>query len=149
MYVVSRPAKLTITEWTVSTAPGAGGGVFNGALCALFQNPITPTENTPFASFTPADFNGYAPSAALVWGSPFLSPNGVWCVSAPSVLFTPTDGLVQNTIYGYYIVNPGNTDWLAATRFDTPFLVLDDTTPLQLIPTISPWSADPGVACYC
>lgn len=95
-------------------------GLFNGALIKLFQNDITPTKATALADLHVATFTGYANSSAVVWGAPLTDENGVTTVTGGSKQFTASDGVVPNTIYGWYATNAGGSVLLFSCRYDEP-----------------------------
>lgn len=80
------------------------------AMCVrLFKNNVIPSINSVLATFTEADFTGYAKSADLVWGTVGVDPNGGGQVFAGSVVFTQTGTATVNTVYGYYITDDAST----------------------------------------
>lgn len=86
------------------------GNALDGALVGLFENPISPTPATALADLIePAgsgtDFPGYARSAALVWGRPFVGTDGVAIVLSNDVQFDCT-GPSNVNIYGYMLIKP-------------------------------------------
>lgn len=84
------------------------GNFLAGAKCGLFANNYTPTGSSVKADLTLPTFTGYALSAALTWGTPFVRGDGKVVVPAASVQFVCTDAVTPNQIYGYYIEsNPG------------------------------------------
>ena len=104
------------------------GGALNGAKLHLFKNAYTPTRGDTVASFTPADFTGYATSAALVWGAPYTDPANGPQVVANAVQFTSTGPfLVGNDIYGVYCTDAAGTTLLFAEAFTV------DGTPTPVI----------------
>lgn len=93
----------------------ATGGALDGAVLMLYKNDLTPTENTVYADLTPADFTGYAASAPLVWGDPYIDgDSGEWALSCPPVEFRSVDGApyVPGFAYGAAIVVPGTPNVL-------------------------------------
>jgi len=75
----------------------------------LFQNNITPNQNTLLAELTEADFTGYVEATLTVWGDPYTDViNGGVSITAPSHQFVTTDPTtIPNTIYGYWIETAG------------------------------------------
>jgi hypothetical protein len=119
---------LDLTALVAMSAPWAGGKI------KLFKSPVALTPNLPYTSLIEADFTGYAESAAVVWGTPFYLANGVPCVTSDLKIFTvgstPT---ILNTIYGYYLVNSGGTDYIFARTFDTPIVLTQAGQSIQLV----------------
>lgn len=91
----------------------------NAAVLKLYQNPaLALSPDTEYASFTVADFTGYADEVlATLTGPVSLDSNnqglhgeGNFAVTGPVT--------TTNTIYGWYLANPGETDWICAGAFD-------------------------------
>lgn len=103
------------------------GNYLDGAKAMLFKNDITPSVDSILADLTPADFSGYAMSAAVVWGAPFKDENGNLVVRAGSCEFNQTAATVTNTVYGWGLVgDPSGTPFLiCAERFETPVQMID------------------------
>lgn len=100
------------------------GGLFAGALIKLFKNDIVPGEESTIATFTAADFTGYAPSAAVTWGTPGVSGDGTPQVLGDTKVFTAGTPLTQaGTVYGVYVTNTAGTVLLYAERFAQPVLI--------------------------
>lgn len=89
----------------------------DGGDLRLFQNDITPDENTVIGDLTIADFGGYADIVVANWGDPLLNPDGVPEIVMPSQQFNASGVAPSNMIYGFYYVNVGG-DLLLAGRFD-------------------------------
>jgi hypothetical protein len=114
--IPARATEFDILEFLVDT-----GNPLDGALLKLFKNDISPNRETVVGDFTAADFTGYAPSAALVWGAPYALPSGQPIVTAGSVLFQAGNPLtVPGLAYGWYMTNAGGTVLLASLRFAAP-----------------------------
>lgn len=99
-----------------------------GAICQLFQTPITITPNTPLATFTAAvaTYSGYA-SATIAWSTPSLSNEGIVEVLGTMTVFKPTGSTITNGIYGLYITDSGGTDLLFAGQFDNVPISMEST----------------------
>ncbi len=99
-------------------------GLFEGAKIGLFHNNYVPNRQTALADLTVANFTGYALSAAVVWGTPFIDPViGPVVLANLKVFAAGNPTTVPNTIYGYYIVDAAGTALLWAERFATPRVV--------------------------
>ena len=116
MFLVPRSERLTLLNGFSALADWVG------AIIKLFKVDNTPTLDTTVADLTAieADYDGYAASSAVVWGSAFLEPLTSDAVSAGgSKTFVKTAGIVTNTVYGWWLESAGG-DLLAAGKFDTP-----------------------------
>lgn len=83
----------------------------------LFKNNVTPAKGDVLATYTEADFSGYASVdagdiAADVWDGVAF----VWTFNAGTVTFTVGAGGVPNNVYGAFWVSAGGL-LLAAERF--------------------------------
>ena len=104
----------------------------------LFQSNTTPAETDTAATYTEADFSGYA-AATLTgasWGSGSAgAPSSITYGSAQS--FT-ADTSVSNDIYGYFYVQATSGTILAAERdASAPFAVRNSGDKVQLTPAIT------------
>lgn len=93
----------------------------------LFANNVTPDRSTTLGSFTECSFSGYA--AVTLTRSDF-SLTGVVAhvggIQALPVAFLNSSGTNQSA-YGYYVTDSGNTILLKAARFDSAPVVKADT----------------------
>lgn len=103
---------LTLLDDSTATA-----GPWEGALVHLFKNDLVPAPNTVLADFTEADFDGYAASAAIVWGDPYQNELNQSTILGDAKTFTATGATTPNDIYGYYITDAGGTELLLSERF--------------------------------
>lgn len=98
--------------------------LLGGAKVMLFKNDYQPSATTVLADLIEADFTGYARSADLVWGEPFITPAQLAEIVAQQLQFNATGSTVTNTIYGYAVITPGTPDVLQyAERFAEPVFV--------------------------
>jgi hypothetical protein len=112
--------KLVKSEWMVQ---GLVDFDAVGVKFHLYQNNLTPSEDTLLADFVEADYDGYAAVAALAAAYPsyFIMPDGsALGVFDVTVLFIDGGSTTPNTIYGLYVTNTGGTQLLASLVFDTP-----------------------------
>lgn len=97
------------------------GGVLDTAKIHLFKNDILPGPGTLVSQLDEADYTGYAASAAINWGAPFINANGQGEVVGPGHQFQPTGTAVANTIYGYWIMpTVASTAPIKIVRFAEP-----------------------------
>lgn len=108
----------------------------DGAKVSLFKADVVPDKDTVLADLTPADFSGYAQSAAVVWGTPYLDASGKATVQGASVQFTQTADTVSNTVYGWMLVgDPAGTPYLiCAERFATPVTMTEASDGIVVAP---------------
>lgn len=112
----------TLGQVNCLTVLSASGKYLDGAVVRLFKNNFSPNPASLLADFDEADFTGYAESAPVVWGVPYLDVDGIIKVTAGSVQYTQTGTGTTNTCYGWYLVgDPGGTEYLIGSeRFDSP-----------------------------
>jgi hypothetical protein len=104
------------------TALTATGGPINAVKYGLYQNNLQPGQGTQFTDFTACDFDGYAVSAAVVWGAVYTNAEGFAEADGQTLQFTCTGSTTQNTVYGYYAYTGTNT-LVYAEKFDQPIPV--------------------------
>lgn len=98
------------------------GGYLETVKIRLFKNNLAITPATLTADLVEADYTGYAASAALVWGAPWLDIDDDIVLTAAGVQFQPTGTATSNIIYGWWMeagTSPATTPILAEL-FDTP-----------------------------
>lgn len=100
-------------------------GALIGAEVELFKSDTTPTPTTPLASYTLADYTGYA-AGAVTWLAISIADDGSYEVVGTVPEFRPTGTATANNIYGW-ILTDGAGVLLAAARFDNPPLPMEDT----------------------
>jgi hypothetical protein len=125
----------------------AAAAALDGCHVHLIAAPVVPGDATQLADLTEASFNGYAPSAAIVWNVPVNDPNGGMLVDAPGFQFLATDGLVPNLLYGYWIQQdragpPATHKLISITLFPTPVAIGAANDGVFVVPTFhAPQSA--------
>lgn len=76
-----------------------------GQVAWLFQNDYTPTPYSTLANFNPSTVNGVH-GRPVTWPAPaYDAGDGTALMIASFVQWTPTGIVVQNTIYGYFVVD--------------------------------------------
>jgi len=98
----------------------AVGEILDATEAVLYQNVMQPDVNTVIGDVTVATFSGYAPSAALVFGTAYIAADGYVHVTAPSVQFTQTAITLTNTVQGWGITNGAGTLWIAGNNLPAP-----------------------------
>lgn len=118
----------------------AGGALENWTL-KLYKTNVTPAEGDTAASYTVADFTGYANKtltrtvAGGTWATPTTSSGTTSSLYNSGTPQAWTCGASGNTIYGYYIVGATSTTLAWAELFGTA-RVLADTDVLNLTPAL-------------
>lgn len=141
MFTMAKSALITtLGELIASTLGGGMGGTY--PTVHLFKTAVTPTNVSVPGDFVEADYNGYAAVVLTHWNAAYWQSQGAAVTYSNQILFQPTDGLVTNTVYGYWLEVAGG-DYLGAERFQTPWAAIDATS--QLLLSV-PWSVDdPGI----
>jgi hypothetical protein len=107
-----------------------------GTIIGLYQNNLAVTVNTILTDLVVATFTGYGVKPALHSVAPFINGAGNVETQAPSVSWTPTDGVNPNIIYGAYILDaPGNL--LYIMPFDQGYSMVDALSTLTIVPRIA------------
>lgn len=99
------------------------GAPLEAAFVRLFANNFTPTKGSPIGDFIEAAFDGYATLSLLAagWSLPYLNVAGNREMSTlGQQVFTSSGMAAPQTIYGWYITDPGATAWYMAERFSAP-----------------------------
>jgi hypothetical protein len=94
----------------------AVAGALLTAKLALFQNDITPTPETPLASYTVATFTGYLVKT-ITWLAPSIADDGEPEVVGTVSEWRPTDSVTPNSVYGLLLESTGAALYQAG-RFD-------------------------------
>lgn len=113
--------------------------VFDTSTVHLFQNNIFPSPDLTIASFTEADYTGYAAQSLGAFAGAFANDAGDVVAEFPHNVFVPTGSAVGNTIYGWWVQGPlggGSPELIDVRRLDTP---------VQLTSTLTALVAEPRV----
>lgn len=108
-----------------------------GAECFLFQNNVTPDDDTEMTDLAECDFEGYA-AVVIDNGTVDAAPDtGGRAVCAwDMVTFTRSAGATDNTVYGYG-VRDATGDLLWAERFTAAVLMEEDAEPIEFEPKLT------------
>lgn len=100
----------------------------------LYQNNITPSDSDTAATYTVANFTGYADAAltAATWGAASAGT-----ITYGAQLTFTCSGASSNSIYGYYVVNAGGTLLYSERDGSAPFSIVNSGDAVKLTPTIS------------
>lgn len=107
-------------DLTALVAAGPPAGRLNGAKVHLYQNNIAVRPDTILTDFTEADFDGYAASAAVTWGTVATDSSGNAVVYGDAKTFLCTGSVTPNTVFGYYVTNGAGSTLEYAEAFATP-----------------------------
>lgn len=93
----------------------------------LFQNDLTPDDDTEFADFVEADYDGYDQIDFTASDRADIDEDDRGSRFLDDVTFTRTAGPTDNTIYGWALVYQGADDemvQLFCERFPAPLLMV-------------------------
>lgn len=113
----------------------AATGLLDGAICRLFSNNITPTKSTLLASYTEATFNGYA-EIVVTWNAAVVNAGDFRQIFSQLLSWIAGAAPTPETIYGWYLVNTGGTEVIAAQRFDDEVEIVNEGDPVQALVTL-------------
>jgi hypothetical protein len=114
------PVSTLALQLAALTALKATGAPLEEPTLILFVNQVTPTKETVIGDLVEATFNGYAEVEELVFGTPYQNVNGQAQMNAPSVDFVSTDGVIQETVFGWALVNAAKTALYYCELLTTP-----------------------------
>lgn len=104
----------------------------------LFKNDVTPAESDTEATYTEANFTGYA--AKTLTGSSWSSA----VAGAPSSIafaqqtFTSSAGSQNQSVYGYYLVQATSGKAVGAERFsDGPYVITNNGDAIRVTPNLT------------
>lgn len=104
-------------SWELLALAAIKTALLDGSIVKLFKNDFTPSLDTVVGDMTEADYTGYLAVTLTTWQAPFLDVQGRGEIRAPHAFFAPAAPYtVQNTIYGYWIID-STADLLLASRF--------------------------------
>lgn len=83
----------------------AVGGRLAGAKVMLFTTPVIVKETMHVSDLVEATYTGYAQKTIAAWVGPYVDTSGLVRIDGGDLLFQPTDSVIQETIYGYAIIN--------------------------------------------
>lgn len=99
----------------------ATGNLFAGTKVILYQNNIMLSDFTTLADLTEATFTGYARSAAITWGTPYVNPSQQATSTGASIQFSCTGTAVTQLVYGWALIIDSTVDVLmVAEAFAEP-----------------------------
>lgn len=110
--VVPDIGEAVILQMLVSGVP------LSACSCYLFQNNMTPDQDTVLADLTNATFSGYIQATTNFGSATIVGHKGKIVGTAP-LTFTHNGGGTSNTIYGYYVKITATSDLLYVERFSS------------------------------
>lgn len=117
MIILPSAAKKTMLDALKVDNTTDGDGPLFGATVMLFSNDAVIGPATVKADLTEADFTGYARSTAITWGETFVDSSDDAVSVGDTKQFHCDDGVTPNTIYGYAVIDAGDTNLLYAEKF--------------------------------
>ena len=100
----------------------------------LAKPPFTPNPTSDPASFTEADYTGYAAVTITAWDNPALTPADLAEIVGTTVAqFRPTGTTVTNSIAGFWVLDAAG-DFVFAQVFSTPVALTGPNTVLSIVP---------------
>lgn len=114
----------------------AVGGPLAATELRLGVNNISVGPGTVLADLQEATFAGYAPVAAIAFGSAYIDPNGVVRIDAPSETFEMTATTTLEVVYYWYLVNTAGTALVAIALLDNPVPLTEVSQGLSVLPSV-------------
>lgn len=109
----------------------------------LYTNNLTPDDASVLGDFTEAAWGGYAAQTVVAADFSLTGVSAhVGGVTGLPVTFTNSSGGDQSA-YGYYVTNTGNTQLLACARFDAAPVLKHNTESWLVIPTFGDFQDTP------
>lgn len=104
----------------------------------LFQNDTVPSLESTVPSFVEATFSGYVGGQTPAsWTNPVVQTNHA-VSQGDGVSWTHDGGVMNNLIYGYFVLDTGTGDLLFAERDSSaPTLLEPGSPPYAIIPKFS------------
>lgn len=87
----------------------------------LYQNNHTPDPNDTVASYTEANFTGYAAINVNSWGNAYLNGDGIAQIDEINRTFNQTGVGATCLVFGYYITDNNNNLVWAESNDNGPF----------------------------
>jgi len=110
------------------------GDTLANAELRLYENNLTPDEDTVYGDFNEATFTGYAAQTPTFGSASIVSHKGSISDTATRDFVCSTAG-TPDVIYGYYVVDAVNNLVLWAERFASPITIAaaGDTISINLV----------------
>ena len=107
------------TEAETEMLTGVISSMLGGCYCALLKVGISENAAQTLAGCLAAEanFTGYARAQCITWSSPFIDATGAAVSTTTNPQYTPTAAAGTGSIYGYFLVAPGNAAWYGMEIF--------------------------------
>lgn len=120
---------------------GAGSSsttLLGNASVGLLKGPFTPSVDTTYAEIEviEADYDGYARQAAGLDTTPHIGFNNLSYIQGDLLLFSPSDTITPNTIYGLFLTGTASTTLLGVEIFDNPLPLPGPAEQITIIPRV-------------
>jgi hypothetical protein len=103
---------------------------------SLFSTNVVPSFNTVAADVPVETLNAVGSKGVTTFGAPYLTPEGQWEISSPTVLqWVAAIADLGKTIYGYAVMDVTGI-LLFAERFDTPVVISTVGQAVQVFPRV-------------
>lgn len=103
----------------------------------LFKSNTTPGESDTAASYTEADFIGYA-AITLTGASWSVTPGAPTSAASALQTFTSSAGSQNQNVYGYYVTQASTGTLMFAERFtDGPYNIANNGDNIEVTPTVT------------
>lgn len=119
-----------------SVTSGDFAGPLTGSKVGLFVNNITPGKSSIVSELTEASFAGYA-KRSLTFGLPKRDENGNIGMDSGLSTWQPTDGVLPQTAYGYFVTNSAGTQLLGGAKFENPQTLTDALSALEVVVNVN------------
>lgn len=112
-------------------------GTLRDSTLKLFKSNTTPAEGDTAATYTEADFTGYA-AVNLVAGDWTITPGAPTAAGCAQKTFTSSAGSQNQPVYGYYIVTQTDNILFGAERFtDGPYTIVNNGDLIKVTPNLT------------
>jgi hypothetical protein len=103
---------------------------------SLFSVNVVPSFDSVAADLPVETLNAVGTKGVTTFGSPYLTPEGQWEISSPTILeWTSAIADVGKTIYGYAVIDVAGV-LLFAERFDNPIVIGVAGQMVQVFPRV-------------
>ena len=100
----------------------------------LFKSNTTPGEGDTAATYTVADFTGYA-NISLTGADWTITPGAPTAAAAPQQTFSSSADQAAQSVYGYYVVQAVSGLLMFAERFtDGPYVIANNGDQIKITP---------------
>ena len=112
------------------------GAVLEGAFLALVISDTSESRTLALGDLTLATFTGSNPKEITSWGGPYIDQEGRVRVDGIQGTWV-AGGTPSETVYGYAILNAGETALLSYTRLPQPVPITAPSQGLSITPSVA------------